>query len=370
MKTRAAVATKAGEPLEIMDVNLEGPRAGEVLVEIKATGLCHTDEFTRSGADPEGLFPAILGHEGAGVVMEVGEGVTSVKPGDHVIPLYTPECRECEYCLNPKTNLCQAVRTTQGQGKMPDGSSRFSTLDGDEILHYMGCSTFSNHTVLPEIALAKVREDAPFDKICYIGCGVTTGIGAVINTAKVEIGSRCIVFGLGGIGLNVIQGLRLAGADQIVGVDLNPEKKAMAERFGMTDFVNPSEVEGDLVPYLVNLTKGGADYTFDATGNVGVMRTALESAHKGWGESIIIGVAPAGAEISTRPFQLVTGRSWRGTAFGGARGRTDVPKIVDWYMEGKIEIDPMITHTMGLDEINKGFDLMHEGKSIRSVVLY
>ncbi|SFD01737.1 S-(hydroxymethyl)glutathione dehydrogenase/class III alcohol dehydrogenase [Tropicimonas isoalkanivorans] len=370
MKTRAAVAIEAGKPLEIMDVNLEGPKAGEVLVEIKATGICHTDEFTLSGADPEGLFPAILGHEGAGVVLEVGEGVTSVKAGDHVIPLYTPECRECEYCLNPKTNLCQAIRSTQGQGLMPDGTSRFTTLDGDPILHYMGCSTFSNHTVLPEIALAKVHPDAPFDKICYIGCGVTTGIGAVINTAKVEIGARAIVFGLGGIGLNVIQGLRLAGADQIVGVDLNPDKKAMAEHFGMTDFVNPAEVEGDLVPYLVDLTKGGADYTFDATGNVNVMRTALESAHKGWGESVIIGVAPAGAEISTRPFQLVTGRVWRGTAFGGARGRTDVPKIVDWYMQGKIEIDPMITHTLSLDEINQGFDLMHAGESIRSVVVY
>ncbi|MGS4946353.1 S-(hydroxymethyl)glutathione dehydrogenase/class III alcohol dehydrogenase [Meridianimarinicoccus sp. RP-17] len=370
MRTRAAVAVAAGKPLEIMEVNLDGPKAGEVLVEIKATGLCHTDEFTRSGADPEGLFPAILGHEGAGVVLEVGPGVTSLKPGDHVIPLYTPECRECEYCLNPKTNLCQSIRTTQGRGVMPDGTSRFTTLDGDPILHYMGCSTFANHTVLPEIALAKVREDAPFDKICYIGCGVTTGIGAVINTAKVEIGSRAIVFGLGGIGLNVIQGLRLAGADQIVGVDLNPEKRAMGERFGMTDFVNPAEVEGDLVPYLVDLTKGGADYTFDATGNVGVMRTALECAHKGWGESIIIGVAPAGAEISTRPFQLVTGRVWKGTAFGGARGRTDVPKIVDWYMQGKIEIDPMITHNLTLDEINHGFDLMHEGKSIRAVVEY
>ena len=370
MKTRAAVAFEAGKPLEVMDVNLEGPKDGEVLVEIKATGLCHTDWFTLSGADPEGAFPAILGHEGAGVVLEVGPGVTGLKPGDHVIPLYTPECRTCEYCLNPKTNLCQAIRTTQGAGVMPDGTSRFSTLDGDPILHYMGCSTFSNHTVLPEIALAKVRQDAPFDKICYIGCGVTTGIGAVINTAKVEIGSRAVVFGLGGIGLNVIQGLRLAGADQIVGVDLNPAKKAMAERFGMTDFVNPSEVEGDLVPYLVNLTKGGADYSFDATGNVEVMRAALECSHKGWGESIIIGVAPAGAEISTRPFQLVTGRTWKGTAFGGARGRTDVPKIVDWYMDGKIEIDPMITHTMPLDDINKGFDLMHHGESIRAVVTY
>jgi S-(hydroxymethyl)glutathione dehydrogenase / alcohol dehydrogenase len=370
MRTKAAVAVQAGKPLEIMDVNLEGPRAGEVLVEMKATGICHTDQFTLSGDDPEGLFPAILGHEGAGVVLEVGAGVTSLKPGDHVIPLYTPECRECEYCLNPKTNLCQSIRSTQGAGLMPDGSSRFTTLDGDPILHYMGCSTFSNHTVVPEIALAKVREDAPFDKICYIGCGVTTGIGAVINTAKVEIGSTAIVFGLGGIGLNVIQGLRLAGADQIVGVDINPSKIEMATRFGMTDFVNPKEVDGDLVAYLVALTGGGADYTFDATGNTNVMRTALESAHKGWGESIIIGVAAAGAEISTRPFQLVTGRSWRGTAFGGARGRTDVPKIVDWYMEGKIEIDPMITHTMGLADINKGFDLMHSGESIRSVVIY
>ncbi|WP_412564478.1 S-(hydroxymethyl)glutathione dehydrogenase/class III alcohol dehydrogenase [Thalassobius sp. MITS945101] len=370
MRTRAAVAVEAGKPLEIMEVNLEGPKAGEVLVEIKATGICHTDEFTLSGADPEGMFPAILGHEGAGVVLEVGPGVTSLKPGDHVIPLYTPECRECEYCLNPKTNLCQSIRSTQGAGVMPDGTSRFSMLDGTPILHYMGCSTFSNHTVLPEIALAKVRPDAPFDKICYIGCGVTTGIGAVINTAKAEIGNRSIVFGLGGIGLNVIQGLRMAGADQIVGVDINPGKVDMAKKFGMTDFVNPTEVDGDLVGHLVELTGGGADYTFDATGNVQVMRTALESAHKGWGESIIIGVAPAGAEISTRPFQLVTGRSWRGTAFGGARGRTDVPKIVDWYMDGKIEIDPMITHTMGLEDINKGFDLMHEGKSIRSVVVY
>jgi len=370
MRTRAAIAFKAGAPLEVAEVELEGPRAGEVLVEIKATGLCHTDEFTRSGADPEGAFPAILGHEGAGVVLEVGAGVTSLKPGDHVIPLYTPECRECEYCLNPKTNLCQKIRTTQGAGLMPDGTSRFKTLDGEPILHYMGCSTFANHTVLPEISLAKVREDAPFDKICYIGCGVTTGIGAVINTAKVEIGSRAVVFGLGGIGLNVIQGLRLAGADQIVGVDLNNDKKAMGERFGMTDFVNPNEVDGDIVPYLVNLTKGGADYTFDATGNTTVMRQALECAHKGWGESVIIGVAPAGAEIATRPFQLVTGRVWRGTAFGGARGRTDVPKIVDWYMDGKIEIDPMITHTMSLDDINKGFDLMHSGESIRGVVVY
>ena len=370
MRTRAAVAIQAGKPLEVMEVNLDGPREGEVLVEIKATGICHTDEFTLSGADPEGLFPAILGHEGAGVVVDIGPGVTTLKKGDHVIPLYTPECRTCEYCLNPKTNLCQSIRSTQGAGLMPDGTSRFSTLDGDPILHYMGCSTFANHTVVPEIALAKVRSDAPFDKMCYIGCGVTTGIGAVINTAKVEIGSTAIVFGLGGIGLNVIQGLRLAGADQIVGVDINPNKIEMATRFGMTDFVNPKEVDGDLVAYLVALTGGGADYTFDATGNTDVMRTALESAHKGWGESIIIGVAAAGAEISTRPFQLVTGRSWRGTAFGGARGRTDVPQIVDWYMDGKIEIDPMITHTMGLDDINKGFDLMHSGESIRSVVLY
>ncbi|SLN20443.1 S-(hydroxymethyl)glutathione dehydrogenase [Roseivivax jejudonensis] len=370
MKTRAAVAMEAGKPLEIMDVNLDGPKAGEVLIEVKATGICHTDEFTRSGADPEGLFPSILGHEGAGVVLEVGEGVTSVAPGDHVIPLYTPECRECEYCLSGKTNLCQAIRATQGKGMMPDGTSRFSLDDGTVLHHYMGCSTFANHTVLPEIALAKVNKDAPFDKICYIGCGVTTGIGAVINTAKAEIGCRAIVFGLGGIGLNVIQGLRMAGADQIVGVDLNPEKRSMAERFGMTDFVNPRDVEGDLVAHLVELTGGGGDYTFDATGNVGVMRTALESAHKGWGESIIIGVAPAGAEISTRPFQLVTGRVWKGTAFGGAKGRTDVPKIVDWYMAGKIEIDPMITHTMPLEKINEGFDLMHEGKSIRAVVTF
>ena len=370
MRTKAAVALEAGKPLEIMEVNLDGPKTGEVLVEIKATGLCHTDDFTLSGADPEGLFPAILGHEGAGVVLEVGPGVTSLEPGDHVIPLYTPECRECEYCLNPKTNLCQAIRETQGRGVMPDGTSRFSMLDGTPILHYMGCSTFANHTVLPEIAVAKIRKDAPFDKVCYIGCGVTTGIGAVINTAKVEIGSRAVVFGLGGIGLNVIQGLRLAGADQIIGVDLNPEKRAIGEHFGMTDFVNPSEVQGDLVAHLVELTGGGADYSFDATGNVQVMRAALECAHKGWGTSVIIGVAPAGAEISTRPFQLVTGRTWKGTAFGGARGRTDVPKIVDWYMQGKIEIDPMITHTLTLDEINKGFEMMHSGTSIRSVVVY
>ena len=370
MKTKAAVALEAGKPLEVMEVNLEGPKEGEVLIEIKATGICHTDEFTLSGADPEGLFPAILGHEGAGVVVELGDGVKDLKAGDHVIPLYTPECRQCEYCLNPKTNLCQAIRETQGQGLMPDGTSRFSMLDGTPILHYMGCSTFSNYTVLPEIALAKINPNAPFEKVCYIGCGVTTGLGAVMNTAKVEIGSRAIVFGLGGIGLNVIQGLKLAGADQIVGVDLNSSKQSMAEQFGMTDFVNPSDIKDDLVAHLVNVTNGGADYTFDATGNVNVMRTALESAHKGWGESIIIGVAPAGAEISTRPFQLVTGRVWKGTAFGGARGRTDVPKIVDWYMEGKIQIDPMITHSFSLDDINKGFDLMHEGKSIRSVVVF
>ncbi|WP_371055597.1 S-(hydroxymethyl)glutathione dehydrogenase/class III alcohol dehydrogenase [Rhodosalinus sp. K401] len=375
MRTKAAVALGAGKPLEIMDVNLEGPRAGEVLVEIKATGICHTDEFTRSGADPEGLFPSILGHEGAGIVVEVGEGVTSVKPGDHVIPLYTPECRACPSCLSQKTNLCTAIRSTQGQGLMPDGTSRFSTLDGDVLHHYMGCSTFANHTVLPEIAVAKIREDAPFDKVCYIGCGVTTGVGAVINTAKVEIGAKAAVFGLGGIGLNVIQGLRLAGADMIIGVDINPDKRAQAERFGMTHFVNPNEVE-NVTQAIVDLTKtkadqiGGADYSFDCTGNVQVMRAALECTHRGWGESVIIGVAPAGAEISTRPFQLVTGRVWKGTAFGGARGRTDVPKIVDWYMDGKIEIDPMITHTLSLDEINKGFDLMHAGESIRSVVVY
>jgi len=369
MDVRAAVAMEAGKPLEVTTVQLEGPREGEVLVEIRATGICHTDEFTRSGADPEGLFPAILGHEGAGVVVDTGPGVTSLKKGDHVIPLYTPECRECEYCLHPKTNLCQKIRSTQGQGLMPDGTSRFS-LDGKPLHHYMGTSTFSNYTVLPEIAVAKIREDAPFDKVCYIGCGVTTGIGAVINTAKVEPGANCIVFGLGGIGLNVIQGLRLVGANMIVGVDINPAKKEWGERFGMTHFVNPKEVEGDLVPYLVNLTGGGGDYTFDCTGNVDVMRAALECAHKGWGESIIIGVAPAGAEIATRPFQLVTGRVWRGTAFGGARGRTDVPRIVDWYMDGKIEIDPMITHTMPLDDINKGFDLMHHGESIRGVVTF
>ena len=368
MDVQAAVAFEAGKPLEIATVQLEGPRAGEVLVEIKATGICHTDEFTRSGADPEGIFPAILGHEGAGVVVDVGPGVTSLKKGDHVIPLYTPECRECDYCLNPKTNLCQAVRATQGQGLMPDGTSRFS-LDGKPIMHYMGCSTFANFTVLPEIALAKVREDAPFDKICYIGCGVTTGIGAVINTAKAEAGCNAVVFGLGGIGLNVIQGLRLIGANKIVGVDMNNSKKEWGEKFGMTHFVNPSEVGEDaLVDHLVEITDGGADYSFECIGNTKVMRQALECCHKGWGESIIIGVAGAGQEISTRPFQLVTGRSWRGTAFGGARGRTDVPKIVDWYMDGKIQIDPMITHTLPLRDINKAFDLMHAGESIRSVV--
>ncbi len=369
METRAAVAHKAGAPLTIETVNLEGPKAGEVLVEIKATGICHTDEFTLSGADPEGLFPAILGHEGAGVVLEVGAGVTTLKPGDHVIPLYTPECRQCEYCTSGKTNLCQAIRVTQGQGLMPDGTSRFSA-GGEQLFHYMGTSTFSNHTVVPEIALAKIREDAPFEKVCYIGCGVTTGIGAVINTAKVEPGSNCVVFGLGGIGLNVIQGLRMVGADMIVGVDLNPDRDALGRKFGMTHFVNPNEVEGDLVPYLVDLTKGGADYSFECIGNVQVMRQALECAHKGWGESVIIGVAGAGQEISTRPFQLVTGRVWRGTAFGGAKGRTDVPKIVDWYMDGKINIDDLITHVMPLEQINDAFDLMHAGKSIRSVVTF
>ncbi|WOI55554.1 S-(hydroxymethyl)glutathione dehydrogenase/class III alcohol dehydrogenase [Palleronia sp. LCG004] len=370
MRTRAAVALEPGKPLEVMEVNLDGPKAGEVLVEIKATGICHTDEFTRSGDDPEGIFPAILGHEGAGVVVEVGEGVTSLEVGDHVIPLYTAECRECEYCLNPKTNLCQKVRATQGKGVMPDGTSRFSMLDGTPIYHYMGCSTFANHTVLPEISLAKVRKDAPFDKICYIGCGVTTGVGAVVNTAKVEPGSNCVVFGLGGIGLNVIQGLRMVGADMIVGVDLNDDKEELGQRYGMTHFVNPKKVEGDLVAHLVELTGGGADYTFECIGNVNVMRQALECAHKGWGESIIIGVAGAGQEIATRPFQLVTGRSWRGSAFGGARGRTDVPKIVDWYMQGKIDIDSMITHKLTLDTINEGFELMHAGKSIRAVVEY
>ncbi|WP_370906469.1 S-(hydroxymethyl)glutathione dehydrogenase / alcohol dehydrogenase [Ensifer sp. WSM1721] len=375
MRTRAALAVEAGKPLVVTEVELEGPRSGEVLVEVKATGICHTDDFTLSGADPEGLFPAILGHEGAGIVVDVGPGVTSVKKGDHVIPLYTPECRACPSCLSRKTNLCTAIRATQGQGLMPDGTSRFS-INGDKIHHYMGCSTFANFTVLPEIAVAKVNPDAPFDKICYIGCGVTTGIGAVINTAKVEIGATAIVFGLGGIGLNVIQGLRLAGADMIIGVDFNNAKKPWGERFGMTHFVNPTEVGDDIVAYLVNLTKrgadqiGGADYTFDCTGNVKVMRQALEASHRGWGKSVIIGVAGAGQEISTRPFQLVTGRSWIGTAFGGARGRTDVPKIVDWYLEGKIAIDPMITHTLALEDINKGFELMHSGESIRSVVLY
>src|SRR5688572_13392600 len=369
MKTRAAVAVEKAKPLEIMDVDLEGPKAGEVLVEIKATGICHTDEFTLSGADPEGLFPAILGHEGAGIVVEVGPEVRSVKKGDHVIPLYTPECRECEYCLNPKTNLCQKIRSTQGQGLMPDGTSRFS-LRGQKLLHYMGTSTFANYTVLPEIAVAKIRDDAPFDKVCYIGCGVTTGVGAVINTAKVEPGANVVVFGLGGIGLNVIQGAKLVGAGMIIGVDLNPARKALGEKFGMTHFVNPKEVQGDLVPYLVDLTKGGADYSFECIGNVKTMRQALECAHKGWGVSVIIGVAGAGQEISTRPFQLVTGRVWKGTAFGGARGRTDVPRIVDWYMDGKINIDDLITHKLKLADINQGFDLMHAGKSIRSVVVY
>ena len=369
MKTRAAVAFEAGQPLEVVEVDLAGPKAGEVLVEIKATGICHTDEFTLSGADPEGIFPSILGHEGAGVVVETGPGVTSVAVGDHVIPLYTPECRQCAYCLSGKTNLCQAIRVTQGQGLMPDGTSRFS-YKGQPIYHYMGCSTFSNYTVLPEIAVAKIRADAPFDKVCYIGCGVTTGVGAVINTAKVEPGANCVVFGLGGIGLNVVQGLRLVGANKIVGVDLNDNRKALAEAFGMTDFVNPKTIDGDLVAHLVELTDGGADYSFECIGNVEVMRQALECCHKGWGESIIIGVAPAGAEIATRPFQLVTGRVWRGTAFGGAKGRTDVPKIVDWYMDGKINIDDLITHTLPLDEINTGFDLMHAGTSIRAVVRY
>jgi S-(hydroxymethyl)glutathione dehydrogenase/alcohol dehydrogenase len=369
MKTRAAVAYSAGKPLEIESVDLEGPKAGEVLVEIKATGICHTDAFTLSGEDPEGLFPAILGHEGAGIVREVGPGVRSVAVGDHVIPLYTPECRECDYCTSHKTNLCQAIRTTQGKGVMPDGSSRFS-FRGKPIHHYMGCSTFSNHTVLPEIALAKIRKDAPFDKVCYIGCGVTTGIGAVIFTAKVEPGANVVVFGLGGIGLNVIQGAKLAGANMIVGVDLNPAREDLARKFGMTHFVNPKLVSGDLVGHLVELTKGGADYSFECVGNVKTMRQALECCHKGWGESIIIGVASAGQEISTRPFQLVTGRVWRGTAFGGARGRTDVPRIVDWYMDKKINIDDLITHTMPLERINDAFDLMHEGKSIRSVVVY
>ena len=369
MNVKAALAFEVGRPLEIVDVTLDGPRAGEVLVELKATGVCHTDAFTLSGEDPEGRFPVILGHEGAGIVVEVGKGVTSLKPGDHVIPLYTPECGTCEYCLNPKTNLCQAIRPTQGAGVMPDGTSRFS-YKGKPVLHYMGCSTFANFTVLPEIALAKIRSDAPFDKVCYIGCGVTTGIGAVINTAKVEPGSRVVVFGLGGIGLNVVQGARMAGASQIVGVDLVPSKRVLAQKLGMTDFVNPSEVAGDLVAHLVALTNGGADYSFECIGNVKAMRQALECCHKGWGMSVIIGVAGAGQEIATRPFQLVTGRVWKGTAFGGARGRSDVPKIVDWYMEGKINIDDLITHTMPLEKINDAFHLMHEGKSIRSVVLY
>ena len=368
MDVRAAVAHKAGQPLTIETVSLEGPREGECLVEIKATGVCHTDAFTLSGKDPEGLFPAILGHEGAGVVVEVGPGVKTLKKGDHVIPLYTPECRNCSFCTSGKTNLCQAIRATQGRGLMPDGSSRFS-LGKEQVLHYMGTSTFAQYTVVPEIALAKIREDAPFDKVCYIGCGVTTGVGAVINTAKVQPGDNVVVFGLGGIGLNVVQGARLAGANMIVGVDLNPKRRALAESFGMTHFVNPSEIREDLVPYLVNLTKGGADYSFECIGNVQVMRQALECCHKGWGVSVIIGVAGAGEEIATRPFQLVTGRVWKGSAFGGAKGRTDVPKIVDWYMDGKIRIDELITHTMPLDQINHAFDLMHDGESIRSVVV-
>jgi len=369
MDVRAAVAHKAGAPLTIETVKLEGPKTGEVLVEIKATGICHTDEFTLSGGDPEGLFPSILGHEGAGIVVDVGPGVTSVQNGDHVIPLYTPECRQCKSCLSRKTNLCTAIRATQGKGLMPDSTSRFS-LGKDTVYHYMGCSTFSNFTVLPEIAVAKIRKDAPFDKVCYIGCGVTTGIGAVINTAKVEPGANVVVFGLGGIGLNVIQGARMAGANMIVGVDINPNRKTLAEKFGMTHFVNPKEVQGDLVPYLVDLTNGGADYSFECVGNVQLMRQALECCHRGWGVSVIIGVAGAGQEISTRPFQLVTGRVWKGTAFGGARGRTDVPKIVDWYMEKKINIDDLITHVLPLERINEGFDLMHAGKSIRAVVRY
>ena len=369
MDIKAAIAWEAGKPLSIETVQLEGPRAGEVLVEIKATGVCHTDAYTLSGADPEGLFPSILGHEGAGIVVEVGEGVTSLKPGDHVIPLYVPECRQCDYCLSFKTNLCQAIRLTQGRGMMPDGTSRFS-YQGKKLHHYMGTSTFASHTVVPEIALAKIREDAPFEKVCYIGCGVTTGIGAVINTAKVEAGATVVVFGLGGIGLNVIQGAKMVGASMIIGVDLNPAKKALAEKFGMTHFVNPKEVEGDLVSYLVDLTQGGADYSFECIGNVKVMRQALECCHKGWGVSVIVGVAGAGEEIATRPFQLVTGRVWKGTAFGGARGRTDVPKIVDWYMNGQINIDDLITHVMPLEKINDAFDLMHQGESIRSVITF
>jgi S-(hydroxymethyl)glutathione dehydrogenase/alcohol dehydrogenase len=368
MKSRAAVAFAAGQPLEIVEVDLEGPKAGEVLVEIKATGVCHTDAFTLSGDDPEGAFPAILGHEGAGVVVDVGPDVKSVKIGDTVIPLYTPECRECNFCLNPKTNLCQSIRSTQGQGLMPDGTSRFS-LDGKPILHYMGCSTFSNYTVLPEIAVAKIRPDIPYDKVCYIGCGVTTGVGAVVLDAKVETGSTVAVFGLGGIGLNVVQGARLVGANRIIGVDTNPARAELGRQFGMTDFINPSDVD-DVTNTIIDMTDGGVDYSFECIGNVKTMRQALECCHKGWGESMIIGVAGAGQEISTRPFQLVTGRIWKGTAFGGARGRTDVPKIVDWYMDGKIEIDPLITHTMPLEDINKAFDLMHKGTSIRSVVLF
>jgi S-(hydroxymethyl)glutathione dehydrogenase/alcohol dehydrogenase len=369
MDVRAAVAHKAGAPLTIETVQLQGPKTGEVLVEIKATGICHTDEFTRSGADPEGLFPAILGHEGAGIVVDVGPGVASLKKGDHVIPLYTPECRQCKSCLSGKTNLCTAIRATQGKGLMPDSTSRFS-LGGKQVFHYMGCSTFANYTVLPEIALAKIREDAPFDKVCYIGCGVTTGIGAVINTAKVEPGANVVVFGLGGIGLNVVQGARLVGANKIIGVDLNPARKALGEKFGMTHFVNPKEVGGDVVAHLVELTGGGADYSFECIGNVEVMRQALECCHRGWGVSVIIGVAGSGQEIKTRPFQLVTGRVWKGTAFGGAKGRRDVPKIVDWYMEGKINIDDLITHKLKLQDINEGFDLMHAGRSIRAVVVY
>jgi S-(hydroxymethyl)glutathione dehydrogenase/alcohol dehydrogenase len=368
MKTRAAIAWKAGEPLTIEDVELEGPKAGEVLVEIKATGICHTDYYTLSGADPEGIFPSILGHEGAGVVLEAGPGVSSLKAGDHVIPLYTPECRQCKFCLSRKTNLCQAIRATQGKGLMPDGTSRFK-VGGKSVHHYMGTSTFSNHIVVPEIALAKIRDDAPFDKVCYIGCGVTTGVGAVVYTAKVEAGANVVVFGLGGIGLNVIQGAKMVGADKIIGVDLNPAREKMARDFGMTHFINPNEVE-NVVDHIIQLTDGGADYSFECIGNTKVMRQALECCHKGWGQSIIIGVAEAGAEISTRPFQLVTGREWKGSAFGGARGRTDVPKIVDWYMDGKLNIDSLITHTLKLEQINEGFDLMHRGESIRSVVLY
>jgi S-(hydroxymethyl)glutathione dehydrogenase/alcohol dehydrogenase len=369
LDVRAAVAHQANAPLAIETVQLAGPRAGEVLVEIRATGICHTDEFTRSGADPEGLFPAILGHEGAGVVVEIGAGVTSVAVGDHVIPLYTPECRQCKSCLSRKTNLCTAIRATQGKGVMPDGTSRFS-LNGQPLHHYMGCSTFANYTVLPEIAVAKIRKDAPFDKVCYIGCGVTTGIGAVINTARVEPGANVVVFGLGGIGLNVVQGARMVGANMIVGVDLNPAREALARKFGLTHFVNPKDVGSDLVAHLVELTGGGADYSFECIGNVDVMRQALECTHRGWGVSVVIGVAGAGQEIRTRPFQLVTGRVWKGSAFGGARGRTDVPRIVDWYMDGKINIDDLITHVLPLERINEGFDLMHAGTSIRAVVTY